>query len=281
MITTSNMTQWDLNRTVEIDSPAQVHFALVGSDECLTVQPEGTTVNVPNILLQDGGDILCWTYKDNQTIDKARISVSRKPKPTDYIYTETEVLSFGKINDRIDDLSKKIENIEVGSFTLPIASSSTLGGIKVGRNLTISDDGTLDAPFAVKGDKGDKGEPGTPGSDAAATDVRIAGKSITADGVADIPLAATNSPGVIGVKTDGQYGIAIGTGNNLFVRYATNTDINLRLSEYKGCHTKAIGLCRQSRHVRRQGRGVDGCGAGCGEEAHGNRLGDRCEVGSD
>lgn len=163
MIKVSNMTQWDLNRTVEIDSPAQVHFALIGSDECLTVESDGTTANVPNVLLQNGGDILCWIYKDNQTIDKARISVSRKPKPTDYIFTETEVLSFGKLNDRIDDLAEKIENIEVGSFTLPVASSSTLGGIKVGRNLTISDDGTLDAPFAVKGDKGDKGEPGIQG----------------------------------------------------------------------------------------------------------------------
>lgn len=95
-------------------------------------------------------------------------------------------------------------------------------------------------PKGVKGDKGDKGEPGAPGSDAAATDVRIVGKSITADGVANIPLAATSSPGVVGVKTDGQYGIAIGTGNNLFIRYATNTDINLRLSEYKAVTPKQL-----------------------------------------
>ena len=32
-----------------------------------------------------------------------------------------------------------------GSYSLPIASSSTLGGIKVGNNLTISGDGTLAA----------------------------------------------------------------------------------------------------------------------------------------
>lgn len=95
-------------------------------------------------------------------------------------------------------------------------------------------------PQGPAGKKGDPGAPGSPGSDAAATDVRLNGKSITADGVADIPLAATNSPGVVGVKTDGQYGIAIGTGNNLFVRYATNTDINLRLSEYKAVTPKQL-----------------------------------------
>ena len=32
-----------------------------------------------------------------------------------------------------------------GSYTLPVASASTLGGIKVGENLTIEEDGTLNA----------------------------------------------------------------------------------------------------------------------------------------
>ena len=43
-----------------------------------------------------------------------------------------------------------------------------------------------------QGEKGEKGDPGAPGSDAAATDVRMNGKSITADGVADIPVAKDN-----------------------------------------------------------------------------------------
>lgn len=43
-----------------------------------------------------------------------------------------------------------------------------------------------------QGEKGEKGDPGAPGSDAAATDVRLNGKSITADGVADIPVAKDN-----------------------------------------------------------------------------------------
>ena len=40
-------------------------------------------------------------------------------------------------------------------------------------------------------------------------------------------------------------------------------------------------LRRQSRHVRRQGSGVDGGGADCCEGAHGNRRGHRCEAGGD
>lgn len=43
-----------------------------------------------------------------------------------------------------------------------------------------------------QGPKGEPGAPGSPGSDAAATDVRLNGKSITTGGVADIPAAVGN-----------------------------------------------------------------------------------------
>lgn len=88
-------------------------------------------------------------------------------------------------------------------------------------------------PRGEQGPKGDAGEPGAPGSDAAATDVRLNGKSITAGGVEDIPLAATRAPGVVGIRTDGQYGLSIGEGNNLFVRNANTPEINSRQNEYK------------------------------------------------
>lgn len=54
-------------------------------------------------------------------------------------------------------------------------------------------------PQGPAGKKGDPGAPGSPGSDAAATDVRINGKSITMNGVADIPFAKYNVPGVCGI----------------------------------------------------------------------------------
>ena len=56
-------------------------------------------------------------------------------------------------------------------------------------------------PQGPAGKKGDPGAPGSPGSDAAATDVRINGKSITMNGVADIPFAKYNVPGVCGIGT--------------------------------------------------------------------------------
>ena len=51
-----------------------------------------------------------------------------------------------KIMKQIKDLITRVTNLENASgYSLPIASSSRLGGIKVGDNLTIREDGTLDA----------------------------------------------------------------------------------------------------------------------------------------
>lgn len=61
----------------------------------------------------------------------------------------------------------------------------------------------------IQGEPGPKGDPGAPGSDAAATDVRIAGKSITADGVANIPMASGNSD----ISDNNSYGVVKSCGS--------------------------------------------------------------------
>lgn len=76
-----------------------------------------------------------------------------------------------------------------------------------------------------RGEQGEKGDPGAPGSDAADTDVRIAGKTITADGVADIPLASTTQEGV--TKYD-PYGGLSDTERGWGITPASNSQINAR-----------------------------------------------------
>ena len=83
-----------------------------------------------------------------------------------------------------------------------------------------------------------KGAPGAPGRDATATDVRINGKSITADGVANIPLADRAAPGVVGV--DSRYGVALGTTSNIYVNGASINEISKRSTPYKPITTDAL-----------------------------------------
>lgn len=80
-------------------------------------------------------------------------------------------------------------------------------------------------PQGPAGAKGDPGTPGEPGSDAQATDVRMEGKSITADGVADIPLASTTQEGV--TKYD-PYGGLSATERGWGITPASNAQINSR-----------------------------------------------------
>lgn len=154
--------QWDLDTTIAANAPF-VHFASIGSEDALVVKTVDGMAAIPNQLTTIAKDIQAWTMEDGKVCDTCRIHVIKRAKPSDFIYTETEIENLEKINQRVNELLKKIENIEVGSFTLPTASETTLGGIKVGRNLTISADGVLDAPYSAKGEKGDKGEKGEKG----------------------------------------------------------------------------------------------------------------------
>lgn len=102
MTKTYQMTQWDLGRTLPLNFP-QAHFALANSDECLVVESKNNCVSVPNILLQDGRDIYVWIVENGVSIHQAKIVVKHKPKPVDYIYTETEILSFQKLEQKVKD----------------------------------------------------------------------------------------------------------------------------------------------------------------------------------
>lgn len=79
-------------------------------------------------------------------------------------------------------------------------------------------------PQGPAGKKGDPGAPGSPGSDAAATDVRINGKSITMNGVADIPFAKYNVPGVCGIGT----GLLVSATGTISIRNPVDEEVTAR-----------------------------------------------------
>lgn len=97
----------------------------------------------------------------------------------------------------------------------PTASVTKNGGTAT---ITVTDkNGTTTATVS-------DGAPGKDGSDATATDVRINGTSITANGVADIPLAKYNTPGVLGVGT----GLLLAIPGTASIRDPETSDVNGR-----------------------------------------------------
>lgn len=108
--------QWDIDRKLIIEDAAitQVHFCNrtdVCSLVCETYQEDGLTlVNVPNILLQTDWRINVYAYDSNYTKFSAIFNVVRRSKPENYIYTETEVLNYNELLNRINEVDANIAN---------------------------------------------------------------------------------------------------------------------------------------------------------------------------
>lgn len=105
----SGFFQWDLNRKLIVEDPSikEVHFCNRTSDCSLVCETYVNDVglllvDVPNILLQDDFRIKVYAYDGEATLHEACYEVSKRSKPDDYVYTETEV-------KRWEDLAYKIE----------------------------------------------------------------------------------------------------------------------------------------------------------------------------
>lgn len=114
--------QWDLNQKLIISDTVhnEVHFAHEGDENALVVRVREESgqrvVDVPNILLQTADKIVAYMYGDNETESHThfykKFSVKKRPKPDDYVYTETETISFSKIQNEVDDLEGRVKHLE-------------------------------------------------------------------------------------------------------------------------------------------------------------------------
>ena len=101
--------QWDINRKVIVEDPTikEVHFSNRFDDCSLVVEVKDGLADIPNILLQDNRPIRVYGYRDGYTLVEQHITVKARTKPTDYVYTETEI-------HRGEDLQSKIDVVATG-----------------------------------------------------------------------------------------------------------------------------------------------------------------------
>lgn len=115
--------QWDINQKLIVhdDICSEVHFCNGTSDcapVCTVYEENGQRlVNVPNILFQTAKSIKVYAYvcgENDQHTEYAQLfAVLPRTKPADYVYTETEVLSYSTLDERL----KKIEEDGAGNGT--------------------------------------------------------------------------------------------------------------------------------------------------------------------
>ena len=106
--------QWDIDRKLIVNDSSikEVHFCNK-TEECSLVvatykENELTLANVPNILLQTDWKIRVYGYTGDFTKYEQCFKVNKRSKPSDYVYTETEVLNY-------DALLKRVEALEQSS----------------------------------------------------------------------------------------------------------------------------------------------------------------------
>ena len=105
--------QWDLDRKVivEEESITEVHFCNYKSNNslvCEVYEENGIRfANVPNVLLQETYDLYVYAYDKNFTKYQYRFKIIPRIKRSDYVYTETEIYSYHKLEKRIDDIEAK------------------------------------------------------------------------------------------------------------------------------------------------------------------------------
>ena len=143
--------QWDLDRTMEINdnSVTSVHYKkFSGSElyECDVKQDNGKFyADIPNILFTTTEKFTAYLYCNNTyTKQSMSFSIIPRPKPIDYVYTETEARI---LKDVIDEAL--LEALKDETFRGPKGEKGDKG-----------DKGDTGA----KGDKGDKGEKGDTGA---------------------------------------------------------------------------------------------------------------------
>ena len=147
--------QWDSNQTLTLSDDlaniATVHYENPDSDVAYMVDVVNGVANVPNILLQKASDIIVWVYIDEEsrTMFSKTFKVYARQKPSGYVYTETEVLTYRKLDERLTDVEKVIDVMQTttsipakgqrGDYKIPFIKPVAGGGDPDGGNFTLED----------------------------------------------------------------------------------------------------------------------------------------------
>ena len=193
--------QWDINRQIIVSDASidAVHFCNRTDVSALVVEVKeknGLRVaDVPNILLQESWDINVYGYcGGHYTKQAAKIKVNPRCKPESYVYTETEVLNYNTVMEKIDRVENNIGEV-VNDYLIKNPVVVDLSNYYTKSQVDAAIDAVELTP-GPQGPRGPQGEPGRDGQDGAPGPAGPAGK----DGAPGQqgPQGAPGAPGAPG-----------------------------------------------------------------------------------
>ena len=100
--------QWDTGRQVECDAE-QVHFSNHHYGTSIDVNVQNGKATIPNQLLTSATPLKAWAWvKDDSgeyTKEEQIFLVSKRNKPSDYVYTPAEIKTWQDLQNQIGDLN--------------------------------------------------------------------------------------------------------------------------------------------------------------------------------
>ena len=164
--------QWDINRQIIVSDASidAVHYSNRTDNSALVVEVKeknGLRVaDIPNILLQESWDINVYGYCDGYyTKQAARIKVNPRTKPESYVYTETEVLNYNTVMEKIDRVENNI-GAAVNDYLIKNPVVVDLSDYYTKSQVDAAID-TVELTPGPQGPQGPQGEPGRDGQDGA------------------------------------------------------------------------------------------------------------------
>lgn len=135
--------QWDTGRLVFVEPDNgydvhEVHFTTKKMDFAYVVKTYvengGTYCAVPNILLQQYQDLICYEVRENdageESISTTTFDIIKRNRPVDYVYTEPEKYTYKEIENRLKILEDSFEEVKT-NVDYAIAMSEEITSIMV------------------------------------------------------------------------------------------------------------------------------------------------------
>ena len=104
--------QWDLNREIIVadSSIKEVHYTNSFFGEALVVEVKNGVAAIPNILLQQSGQLKVYAYTGMQTRFDKTFEIKSRLKPQTYFYTETEIKNYQTLLDQINKIDNSLSD---------------------------------------------------------------------------------------------------------------------------------------------------------------------------
>ena len=146
--------QWDTGRKLIVEDNGtcnEVHFANAYSKMAMVLpirEREGLrVVDIPNILLQQASPLTAYMYRwgesGSETFAAFCFGVASRQKPESYIYTETEILCYRDLDERMRKLEENLEG-EAARAVEKYLQENPIDGVKFETDDTLSlQDGVL------------------------------------------------------------------------------------------------------------------------------------------